>query len=72
MVDHQPNLQQTPASDILFSEVSFKISSGDHAALIGINGIGKSTLLRIPKQTSGQFGRRVVPGRVGRRGQSRR
>ena len=36
-----------PGSDILFSEVSFKVGSGDHAALIGINGIGKSTLLRI-------------------------
>jgi len=36
-----------PGGDILFSDVSFKVAAGDHAALIGINGVGKSTLMRI-------------------------
>ncbi len=36
-----------PGGDILFSDVTFKVGPGDHAGLIGINGVGKSTLLRI-------------------------
>src|SRR5207302_901790 len=32
---------------LLFSEVSFRISPGDHVGLVGANGVGKSTLLRI-------------------------
>ena len=36
-----------PGGDELFSEVSFKLSPGRHAGLIGTNGVGKSTLLRI-------------------------
>ena len=30
----------------LFDEVSFKVKTGQHAALVGANGVGKSTLLR--------------------------
>ncbi len=36
-----------PASDSLFFDVSFGVSPGDHAAIIGPNGGGKSTILRI-------------------------
>ena len=32
---------------MLFDDVSFSLSPGTHAALIGINGVGKSTLMRI-------------------------
>ncbi len=32
---------------MLFTDVSFSLSPGTHAALIGINGVGKSTLMRI-------------------------
>ena len=35
-----------PGGDLLFSDVSFKVAPGDHAALVGANGVGKSTLLR--------------------------
>ena len=31
----------------LFKNVSFKINSGDKAALVGVNGSGKSSLLNI-------------------------
>jgi ATPase subunit of ABC transporter with duplicated ATPase domains len=31
----------------LFFDVSFRVSSGSHAAVVGANGVGKSTLLRI-------------------------
>ena len=36
-----------PGGDVLFDEVSFRLAPGDHAALVGINGVGKSTLLRV-------------------------
>lgn len=31
----------------LLSEVSFKIGEGDHTALVGVNGVGKTTMLRL-------------------------
>jgi ATPase subunit of ABC transporter with duplicated ATPase domains len=36
-----------PGSDSLFFDLSFTVSPGQHAALIGVNGVGKSTVLRI-------------------------
>jgi ATPase subunit of ABC transporter with duplicated ATPase domains len=36
-----------PGGDLLFSEVSFRVPAGRCAGLVGANGVGKSTLLRI-------------------------
>ncbi len=36
-----------PGGDLLFSDVSFRLSPGQHAGLVGANGVGKSTLLKI-------------------------
>ena len=36
-----------PGADSLFFEVSFGIAQGEHAAIVGANGAGKSTILRI-------------------------
>jgi ATPase subunit of ABC transporter with duplicated ATPase domains len=36
-----------PGADSLFFDVGFTVSPGEHAALIGANGVGKSTILRI-------------------------
>ena len=36
-----------PGGDLLFSEVSFRVAPGQHVGLVGTNGVGKSTLLRI-------------------------
>src|SRR5713101_8602957 len=36
-----------PGKRLLFSDVEFKVASGQRVALIGGNGVGKSTLLRI-------------------------
>ena len=36
-----------PGADSLFFDISFNVSPGDHAAIIGANGAGKSTILRI-------------------------
>ncbi|WP_026911092.1 ATP-binding cassette domain-containing protein [Patulibacter minatonensis] len=36
-----------PGGDLLFSGVSFRVPAGRHAALVGANGVGKTTLMRI-------------------------
>jgi len=36
-----------PGADSLFFDVSFGVAPGEHAALVGPNGVGKSTILRI-------------------------
>jgi ATPase subunit of ABC transporter with duplicated ATPase domains len=42
-----------PGGDLLFETVSFRLAPGDHAGLVGVNGVGKTTLLRI---LSGELG----------------
>jgi ATPase subunit of ABC transporter with duplicated ATPase domains len=36
-----------PGGDVLFSDVSFRLSAGEHVGLVGSNGVGKSTLLKV-------------------------
>jgi ATPase subunit of ABC transporter with duplicated ATPase domains len=36
-----------PGGDVLFSDVSFRIGPGQHAGLVGANGVGKTTLFRV-------------------------
>jgi ATPase subunit of ABC transporter with duplicated ATPase domains len=36
-----------PGGELLFSDVSFQVSPGQHVGLVGFNGVGKTTLLRI-------------------------
>jgi ATPase subunit of ABC transporter with duplicated ATPase domains len=36
-----------PGGDLLFSDVSFKLAPGCHAGLVGTNGVGKTTLMRV-------------------------
>ncbi len=36
-----------PGGDVLFSDVSFRIAPGRHVGVVGANGVGKSTLLRV-------------------------
>jgi ATPase subunit of ABC transporter with duplicated ATPase domains len=36
-----------PGGDLLFSDVSFKVAPGRHVGVVGANGVGKSTLLRV-------------------------
>jgi ATPase subunit of ABC transporter with duplicated ATPase domains len=36
-----------PGGDLLFSDVSFRVSPGDHVGVVGANGVGKSTLFRV-------------------------
>jgi ATPase subunit of ABC transporter with duplicated ATPase domains len=36
-----------PGGEVLFSDVSFKLGPGQHAGLVGANGVGKTTLFRV-------------------------
>jgi ATPase subunit of ABC transporter with duplicated ATPase domains len=36
-----------PGGELLFSDVSFRVSPGQHVGLVGANGVGKSTLLKL-------------------------
>ncbi|MFT7600380.1 MAG: ATPase subunit of ABC transporter with duplicated ATPase domains [Acidimicrobiales bacterium] len=36
-----------PGGESLFFDISFGVSPGDHAAIVGANGVGKSTILKI-------------------------
>jgi ATPase subunit of ABC transporter with duplicated ATPase domains len=55
-----------PGGDLLFSDVSFRVSPGQHAGLVGTNGVGKSTLLKIlAGELSPDEGEGTVGGRFG-------
>ena len=41
------NLAKTYVTDEIFKDVSFQIAEREHVALVGVNGAGKSTMLRI-------------------------
>jgi len=41
------NLAKTYVTDLIFSGVTFQIQEREHVALVGVNGAGKSTALRI-------------------------
>jgi ATPase subunit of ABC transporter with duplicated ATPase domains len=36
---------QLPGGDELFRDVGFRVGNGDRVAIVGANGVGKSTLL---------------------------
>src|SRR3954468_10938869 len=63
-----------PGGGLLFSGVSFRVGDREHAALIGVNGVGKSTLLRLltkelqPTQGAVQIDGRLqfMPQQIGR------
>jgi len=66
---HVSNLSKRYGDLLLFDKVSFDINPGDRIALIGPNGCGKTTLLRLimsldhPDAGSARFD--VPPERVG-------
>jgi ATPase subunit of ABC transporter with duplicated ATPase domains len=63
-----------PGGGLLFTGVSFRVGDGEHAAIVGVNGVGKSTLLRLlagelqPSQGAVHIDGRVqlMPQQIGR------
>ncbi|MGH2758577.1 MAG: ABC-F family ATP-binding cassette domain-containing protein [Actinomycetota bacterium] len=54
-----------PGGRVLFDGVSFRVHSGHHAALVGANGVGKTTLLRLLAGEESPFrGSSRIDGRV--------
>ena len=57
---HVENLKKSYADRTLFEDVSFEIRAGERVGLIGVNGCGKTTLMRIlmgkESYDSGSFG----------------
>ena len=59
------NLSHSYGERILFKNVNFNIETGDKIGLIGINGTGKSTLLRhIAEMDGGRDPETGEPGKV--------
>ncbi len=55
-----------PGGELLFSDVSFRLSPGEHAALVGTNGAGKTTLLKLlAGELSALDGELSIGGRIG-------
>ncbi|HEV3056273.1 MAG TPA: ABC-F family ATP-binding cassette domain-containing protein [Solirubrobacteraceae bacterium] len=55
-----------PGGELLFSEVSFRVAPGVHVGLVGANGVGKSTLLRVlAGELEPDDGEAIAGGRVG-------
>jgi ATP-binding cassette subfamily F protein uup len=59
------NLSYSYGARTLFENVSFNVEEGDKYGVIGVNGTGKSTLLRlIANHEVGDGGRLTMPGTV--------
>lgn len=57
---------QLPGGDELFRDVSFRVGDGDRVAIVGVNGVGKSTLLKmITGDLSASHGTISVDGQIG-------
>jgi len=54
-----------PGGGLLFSGVSFRVGDKEHAALVGVNGVGKTTLLRLmTRELYASQGNIQIDGRV--------
>ena len=55
-----------PSGEVLFDDVSFSVGSADRVALVGANGVGKTSLLRIVVgEQAATAGTVSVNGRLG-------
>ncbi len=55
-----------PGGRVLFDDLSFKVPSGRHVAMVGANGVGKTTILRLlAGEDKAQEGVLRVEGRLG-------
>ena len=57
---------QLPGGDELFRDVGFRVGDGDRAAIVGANGVGKSTLLKlITGDLTASEGTTSIDGQIG-------
>ena len=57
---------RAPGGRQLFEDVSFRVGDGEHAALVGANGVGKTTLVRVIAGDEPAAGGTIsVDGRLG-------
>lgn len=64
MILSAENLSHSYGDRVLFENISFNIEEGDKYGVIGVNGTGKSTLLRMIANREQGSGRLTVPGGV--------
>lgn len=64
MILSAENLSHSYGDRVLFENISFNIEEGDKYGVIGVNGTGKSTLLRIIANREQGGGRLTIPGGV--------
>ena len=65
MILSAENLSYSYGARTLFENVSFNVEEGDKYGIIGVNGTGKSTLLRmLANHDAGEKGKLIIPGNV--------
>ena len=65
MILSAENLAYSYGARTLFEDVTFNVEEGDKYGIIGVNGTGKSTLLRmIATRDAGEKGKLTIPGNV--------
>lgn len=64
MILSAENLSYSYGDRVLFENISFNVEEGDKYGIIGVNGTGKSTLLRLIASRDAGAGRLTIPGNV--------
>ena len=65
MILSAENLSRSYGDRVLFENISFNVEEGDKLGIIGVNGTGKSTLLKmIASREPGRDGKLTIPGGV--------
>lgn len=64
MILSAENLSCSYGDRVLFENISFNVEEGDKYGIIGVNGTGKSTLLRLIASREAGSGKLTVPGSV--------
>lgn len=65
MILSAENLSRSYGDRVLFENISFNVEEGDKLGIIGVNGTGKSTLLKmIAGREPGRDGKLTIPGGV--------
>ena len=64
MILSAENLSRSYGDRILFKDISFNVEEGDKIGIIGVNGTGKSTLLKMIAARENGGGKLTIPGNV--------